>query len=309
MSPELLEDTMDIVQKNKKLPGLLLLILLATLVPMVSGQCLAQSNSGWKLDFSLKDPSLNTALPTALFADQSKKRYYVVDSQSGRLASFDHEGVFLKTFSPEGGLSTPFDMVRLSGSTLLITEKGENSLTSIDFKQKKTSRNIIQRNSVPLLVDRVEIAGQTLYISDRQTGQIYRLSPELKIEQSFPLPKTGRGIIDFKIVDQQVWGLDQIAQKIYVYSLNGRLVKQIDLTDLVAFPVSIAINKNGSIYVLDRHLGEVIVLDRKAKLKYRFLSKGHGPHNLYYPIEIQFDPWGRLCIVDEGNSRIQVFNR
>ncbi len=269
----------------------------------------ADAPSPWKLAFTLSDKSLNDALPTALYVDGDKKRYYMVDSAGGRLASFDDQGAFLKTFSPEDGLAKPFDMVRLGESVLVVVEKGKNSLTRIDFTSHETTRAVVKERGRPLMVDRLEISDEKLYVLDRATGQIYRLSDSFKIEQRFPLPENSGGIVDFKIVGKQIWALGQEEKTLYVYSDNGLISKRVDVTGLVKFPVSLALDSGGLVYILDRHQGEVVVLDRKSKLKYRFLSKGHGPQNLYYPMEIRFDPWGRLCIVDEGNVRVQVFGR
>ncbi|MDA3786610.1 MAG: hypothetical protein PF568_06990, partial [Deltaproteobacteria bacterium] len=81
---------------------------------ILCGQARAADQVPWKLAFSLSDQSAGDALPTALYVDGDKKRYYMVDSKGGRLLSFDHQGVFLQAFSPEEGLDKPFDMVRLS---------------------------------------------------------------------------------------------------------------------------------------------------------------------------------------------------
>jgi DNA-binding beta-propeller fold protein YncE len=269
----------------------------------------ADAPSPWKLVFTLSDKSLNDALPTALYVDGDKKRYYMVDSAGGRLASFDDQGAFQKTFSPEDGLLKPFDMVRLDESVLVVVEKGKNSLTRIDFASKETTRVVVKDQGRQLMVDRLESSAGILYVLDRATGQIYRLSDSFKIEQRFPLPENSGGIVDFKIVDKQIWAVGQQEKTLYVYSDNGLITKRIDISDLVKFPVSLALDSGGLVYILDRHQGEVVVLDRKAKLKYRFLDKGHGPQSLYYPMEILFDPWGRLCVVDEGNNRVQVFGR
>ncbi len=275
----------------------------------MSCQAMAASQIPWELAFTLSDQSLGETLPTALYVDSDKKRYYMVDSGGGRLVSFDDQGIFLKTFSPEDGLVRPFDMVRLSDSVLVIVEKGKNSLTTIDFVGKETKRVVVEDRGRQLMVDRIETSRGKLYLLDRASGQIFRLSNSFKIEQRFPLPENSGGIVDFKIVGDQIWALGQQEKRLYTYLENGRISKRVDVSEMVKFPVSLALDSAGLIYILDRHQGEVVVVDRKAKIKYRFLAKGHGPQNLYYPMEIRFDPWGGLCIVDEGNNRIQVFRR
>jgi DNA-binding beta-propeller fold protein YncE len=275
----------------------------------MAGPALADNRAPWKLAFTLGDPALVDGLPTALYVDGDKKRYYMVDSSGGRLASFDDQGAFQQVFSPAGGLRRPFDMVRLSESVLVVAEKGENTLTRIDFVGKETVRTAVVDQGRRLMVDRLEIAGGRLYVLDRASGGIFRLSEAFTVEQRFPLPQKSGGLVDFKIVGNQIWALGQQEKMLYVYQENGLISKRIDLGGQVKFPVSVAVDSGGLIYVLDRHQGEVVVFDRRDKVKYRFLGKGHGPQQLYYPLEIRFDPWGRLCIVDEGNNRVQVFGR
>jgi len=61
--------------------------------------------------------------------------------------------------------------------------------------------------------------------------------------------------------------------------------------------------------VLDRQQRNVVVYDKNGEFKYRFLEKGITRGQLYYPSEIRFDPWGELCLVDEGNGRVEIFKR
>ena len=77
----------------------------------------------------------------------------------------------------------------------------------------------------------------------------------------------------------------------------------------MAFPRSLAVDKNNFLYILDRHKGKVVVYDSSGNYKYNFLEAGEARGHLYYPIELKFDPWGQLCVVEEGNGRVQVFSK
>lgn len=295
--------------KSAFLVRIWLVVLVAVMI--FSGQTPAVAESGpWKLAFSLNHESINSALPTALYVDGEKGRYYMVDSAGGRLISFDKEGALLTAFQPDEGLDRPFDMVRLSESVLVVVEKGANSLTVIDFAGQESKRLQVNDQGRPLMVDRLEIGDNgRLYVLDRASGRIYRLTDSFTVAQRFELPEENEALADFKVVGEQIWALGQQQKCLYVYHDNGRLSKRLDIADLVVFPVSLAVDDAGLIYILDRHRHTVVVLDRKANLKYSFLDKGHGLRNLYFPMEIRFDPWGRLCVVDEGNGRVQVFRR
>jgi 6-phosphogluconolactonase (cycloisomerase 2 family) len=114
--------------------------------------------------------------------------------------------------------------------------------------------------------------------------------------------------VDFAIKNIELYALEQKDRMVYVFSLEGNLLKKIKLqkTDM-SFPRSLAIDESGYIYILDRHAGEIVVFSSNGQFKYSFLEPGQARGQLYYPIEIKFDPWGRLCVVEEGNGRVQVF--
>ncbi|MGV1100006.1 hypothetical protein ACUUL3_11440 [Thiovibrio sp. JS02] len=248
-------------------------------------------------------------LPTALYVDEGRGRYYVIDSGGQRLYSFDREGQFLQSYPQQGGLANPYDMVRLPSDDLLVVEKGKNSLTLIDVKNRSAVANTVSYRGRQIFVDRISQVGEVLYVLDKATGDIFRLDEKMQAGQQFPAPKAARAIVDFQVVDGKVWALSQLDRRLYQFDNGGKLLSQLELGESLSFPVSFTLDKAGNFYVLDRHLGEVVVYDQQGKEKYRFLGKGHAREKLYYPNAIRFDPWGRLCIVDEGNGRVEIFAR
>jgi hypothetical protein len=59
--------------------------------------------------------------------------------------------------------------------------------------------------------------------------------------------------------------------------------------------------------VLDRHKQTIAVFDQGGMFRYRFLSSGSLPGQIFYASQLRFDPWGQLCAVDEGNGRVEVY--
>ena len=94
----------------------------------------------------------------------------------------------------------------------------------------------------------------------------------------------------------------------YQFSLNGTMEAKVKLDpSVIDFPTSLALDDSGLLYILDRHQGTIAVFDNNGRFKYNFLEAGESRGKIYYPIEIEFDPWGRLCVVEEGNGRVQIF--
>ena len=106
-----------------------------------------------------------------------------------------------------------------------------------------------------------------------------------------------------------MWALEQKEEAVYVFALSGKLEKTVQLVNAdMEFPRSLALDDSGFFYILDRHKGEISVFDASGKFKYSFLTQGQARGQLYYPVEIKFDPWGRICVVEEGNGRVQFFS-
>jgi len=265
----------------------------------------------WRWQASLRgsSPGSQLKLPTALYVDESKGRYYVVDSGAQRLVSFDREGKFLQTYAPEGGLVNPYDLVRLASGELLVVEKGKNSLTLIDLKNKTVVEKTVSHRGRQIFVDRLEQVNDAIYVLDKASGDIFRLDEKFLVSQEYPAPRGAKSVADFQVINGKLWLLGQMDKRLYQLDLNGKLLSQHELGSSLSFPVSFTVDRSGNFYVLDRHLGLVVVYDQQVRELYRFLGKGHLREKLYYPNEIRFDPWGRLCVVDEGNGRIEIFSR
>lgn len=101
-----------------------------------------------------------------------------------------------------------------------------------------------------------------------------------------------------------------MGKNVYHFGPDASILQTINLGDKVDFPVSLALGPSGSaIYILDRHQHRVVVFGLDGRFQYDFLGLGKGQTQLYFPRQLRFDPWGRLCVVDEGNGRIEVFKR
>jgi len=248
------------------------------------------------------------SLPSALHIDPVLGRYYVVDSGNNRILTFDRAGEFHRGFDAADQLRVPFDLVREAG-ILWIVEKGKNSLTKIDLEAKKIYPKTLSADGKLLYPDRLEIEKNILYTLDKASGSVFALDKNLNISSRFTCGKCDLGFVDFKIRNGSLWALEQGSKTIYRFAMNGSLQETIQLDgSSVDFPRSIEVDDIGFFYILDRHQGSIAVFDGRGGFRYSFLEPGQARGQLYYPIELKFDPWGRLCVVDEGNGRVQIFS-
>ncbi len=271
----------------------------------------ANAASPWHWDRALRQEKVKDAMimPTSLFIDAQKELYYIVDSGRNRLLSFNRSGKLLSIFNAGKALDTPFDMVKTDGSGIWIVEKGRNTLSYIDLKKKKVIPNTLKFKGALVYPEKVETDADLLYILDKASGNIISYSKRLAAVKRFSCSACPWGFVDFKIHQGKIWALDQAKKTIRCFNLDGKLVKTFELGNSVTFPVSLAIGPTGYMYVLDRQRRNIAAYNRHGEFKYRFLERGIARGQLYYPIEIRFDPWGGLCLVDEGNARVEIFKR
>ncbi|ADH85457.1 NHL repeat containing protein [Desulfurivibrio alkaliphilus] len=290
---------------------LLLLLLLAAGPGLVHPPAAAARTGGgdpWQLTLLLNGAPDGLVLPVSLYVDEARERYYVVDSGSGRLLSYDRQGEFLRAFSADGALDRPHALVRLDDQTLLVLERGRNSLTRIDLRHRTTEPVVLHHQGREVFVDRLVVDRGNLYVLDRLGGRVLQLDDRLQVTAVHNPPEDTGNLVDLLVREGHLWLLDQQRRQIITLTPEGQAGPSIALSE-VTFPTALARDRGGFFYVLDRHRGRITVYDQDGRQRYHFLSKGHGRRHLYYPAELRFDPWGRLCVVDQGNNRVLVFER
>lgn len=278
-------------------------------ISIIVSTSLAAEPWTWRATLDGASSGQSMTMPTSLHIDAERQRYYVVDSGGSRLLSFTREGGFLHTFTAEGKLQIPYDMVRDDADLIWVVEKGRNSLTSIDVKAKAVTPHVLKDGERTLVPDRLEFKDGTFYVVDKATGEIALLGKDLSVKKWISCAECSTGIVDFKLTTDGIWVLDQLDKKVVRFDGEGKVLKSFTVAQHVEFPVSLAIDSAGNVYVLDRHKAAIAVFDPQGGFKYTFLAKGWSRGELYFPIEIVFDPWGGLCVVEEGNGRVEVFGR
>ncbi len=300
--------TENTIMKTSKLAGALLLAALGlVLAAAVSAE--AAGPWQWQLTMKADDSGKDMIMPSAMFLDVARERYYITDPGNNRLLSFDKDGVFLNAFNAMEQLITPYDMLREDGGRIWVVEKGRNSLTLIDLQAKLVTPHSLSDDGKLIYPDRLERLGESMLVLDKASGALLVLDQELRVSRRIGCADCVQGLVDFKVQDDGIWALDQRGKAVYHFSVEGAQLARIALGDEVDFPCSLALGPAGLIYVLDRHRADVAVYDKSGSFKYRFLGKGQAQGQLYFPYEIRFDSWGRLCVVEEGNGRMQVFAR
>ena len=296
------------MKQIRVLPNLTRFLLIMTVI-LLPGTALAQSGWQWQMTLHVEQIGDSMYMPSAVSFDKNSERYYVVDTGHNRLVSFDRNGQVIRAFTANEQLQAPFDMVRLDNGQLWVVEKGRNSLTLIDVAAQKVVPHTLRDGDHLVFPDRIAYAHGKLYVLDRASGQVLRLNNDLSVEQRFGCTECPAGLFDFVIVENFVFAIEPREKKIYRFNLDGSVDKEINLSGEVDFPISLAVDSSGFIYVLDRHQNSVIVYGENGQFLYRFIDSGQSPGQVYFARQLRFDPWEHLCVVDEGNGRVEIYGR
>jgi hypothetical protein len=206
-----------------------------TLLPATS--VLAKSAWHWEMSLYVNTPGDAMYMPAAVSFEPTSERYYAVDAGNNRLVSFNRNGELLNAFNADNQLLVPFDMVRLDNGQLWVVEKGRNSLTHVDVRAQTIQPHKLLDGDRQVFPDRIALEGGKLYILDRASGQVLRLSDDLKVEQHFGCADCLGGFVDFVINDNSVWALENISKNVYQFNSDGTIAQIISLGDSVDFPV------------------------------------------------------------------------
>ena len=291
-------------KQYNKLIYLIIIILLSYAIP-----CYARAPWHWILTLTGDASGKSMDMPYSLYVDRATNRYYVVDTYNNRLLSFSKGGKFLHDFNANNTLRLPMAMLHDPNGILWVIERGKNALVKINLKSKKVNTFHLKYHSLILFPDKIHELNGIIYLLDKMTGNVYAFNKQLELLHCFKAPKSSSGFIDFKVMRGALWSLVMKNQTVYRFDLNGKLREVIHLSKKMEFPYSLAIGPTGRIYIADRHKNCIFVFDGTGEYKYKFLNLGQDRGKIYYPSEIDFDPWGHLCIVEEGNGRVEIFGR
>jgi sugar lactone lactonase YvrE len=257
-----------------------------------------------------KDAGMKIDRPIAIAIDDESKRYYVVDVVGGALVSFDRAGKHLAAFNAGGELKHPVAMAKGLGGALWVIERSSNQVLHVNPREQQVrSFSLTYPDGSLIFPARLAVDGQgRLLVLDRMRGAVVRLDDNLKVEKTFAGQTGSKGFVDFKIKGNELWALDGLAGKVYRFAGDGAPTT-VDFEPRLEFPFSLEVDEGGQLYILDRHAGTVAVFGPRGDFRFDFLGRGKRHGKLWYPAQLLFDWEGRLCIVDEGNNRVDIFSR
>ena len=243
--------------------------------------------------------------PRSIYVDQTKGKIYIIDTLNNRIISYDKNYKFISRFDAEGRLDLPISMLKDKKGHLILTNKGERSVLVIHIEEKiikPLDFTKVFPKPVPSYMAMDE--NGRLYVIDEAYKRILIFSDDYEFLGEIKEPQAA-GFSDVKWSGNCLYALDTLLKKVFIYDNQGHLIRSLEFKSL-SFPVSLAVDKRGYIYILDAHEGKVYLF-KDHEIMGEIGKKGWKEGKLYYPGYISIDNKNTLYVVDTGNNRIEVF--
>ncbi|MBI5576032.1 MAG: NHL repeat-containing protein [Deltaproteobacteria bacterium] len=149
-----------------------------------------------------------------------------------------------------------------------------------------------------------------LFVLDVFSARILVLDPAGKMQRQIPFPKE-YGFFSDLAVDSggNILLVDSVQGRVYKAAKDSAAVLPLSasLKEDAYFPVSIAADGRGNIYLVDQNGGGILILGQDGAVRGRRLSMGWKDGFLRYPAHMCVNEIGNVFIADRGNNRVEAF--
>lgn len=157
----------------------------------------------------------------------------------------------------------------------------------------------------------LRIDGQdNLYLLDVFSARVLVMNPSGKVQREIPFPK-GYGFFSDLAVDAggNIYLLDSVGKRVYKAAKNEVAAAPLtgNLQEEAYFPAAIAIDKQGTLFLVDQNGSGVVLLGPDGSFRGRRLSMGWKEGFLRYPAQMCITGNGSAFIADRGNNRVDGF--
>ena len=238
----------------------------------------------------------------------------VADTGNGRLLRYAIAG---ESWTPGGEVVLPQlpSPIRLD-----VNSKGE--IFALDGTSRKVARIAPSGDFLGYVTPTGEVQGavvprslrvdaqDNLYLLDVFSARVLVMDPSGKVQREIPFPK-GYGFLSDLAVDTggNIYLVDSVGKRVYKAAKNAVAATLLagNLQEEAYFPASMAIDKQGTIFLIDQNGGGVVLLGPDGSFRGRRLSMGWKEGFLRSPAQMCITENGTAFIADRGNIRIDGF--
>jgi sugar lactone lactonase YvrE len=239
--------------------------------------------------------------------------FIVADTDNNRLLKY--------TFTDKGATPAPPELPVITPIAVQVNSKGEvYAINGRDrriqiFNPDGTEKGYLSPKGSPVarkMVPRSFKIDQNdrFYILDIADGVVLVLDSGEKYLRHIPFPAQA-GFFSDLAVDSQgtIFLVDSTKAAVYAAAPDAKEFTLLaeGIKEYANFPTGIAVDKSGILYVVDKHGGNLVMLNRDGSFLGHKFGYGWKESQFYYPTQLCISNGGYLFIADRGNSRVQMF--
>lgn len=150
-----------------------------------------------------------------------------------------------------------------------------------------------------------------IYILDIFSGRVLVLDASGKFQREIPFPQQYGFFSDLAVdANGTVYLVDSVGGKVFSARKDAATITPLSgsLKEDLNFPVSIALDSRGKLYLADQNGSGIVILGTDGSFRGRQSGMGWKEGLLRHPSALCISDSGFLFIADRGNSRVQVFS-
>ena len=154
-------------------------------------------------------------------------------------------------------------------------------------------------------------SSDNLYVLDVFSSRVLVLDPDGKYLRKIAFPKDYGFISDLAVSHTgNLFLIDSVGRKVFTASKDSTTIAPLtgSLQEVLNFPVGIATDNRGNLFVADQNGSGVVILGSDGSFRGRQLSMGWKEGLLRYPSQVCVTGNGIVFIADRGNNRIQMYS-
>lgn len=245
----------------------------------------------------------------------SEKSLLVADTGNGRLLRYSYQKNTLKrdleikapqlTKPIRVQINAKEEILALDGKQLRIVrfnQRGE-LVGNLEVRDLPSPSSFIPKS---LYLDK----NDDIYILDIFGKRVLLLDPQGKYKSHIDFPEEFGFISDLSVDSQgNVYLIDSVKGVVLTAPKGSKAFTPLPKSakEHMQFPVSLAIDERGIIYVVDRNESSIVVLNQDGSYQRKLLSQGWTEGLLYYPSHLCINRTGDIFIADRANNRVQIF--
>jgi sugar lactone lactonase YvrE len=238
----------------------------------------------------------------------------VADTGNGRLLRYTIAG---DTWTPGGEIVLP-----QLPSPIRVDMNSKGEIFALDGQSRKIARVAASGEFLGYFAPTGEVQGaivprsfridreDNLYLLDVLSARVLVMDPSGKIRREIPFPKEYGFFSDLAVnPGGSILLLDSVRKRVFKVAKSSPNAEPLteSLKEEAYFPVGIATDKQGTIFLVDQNGSGVVILGADGSFRGRRLSMGWKEGFLRYPAQMCVTENGTAFIADRGNNRVDGF--